>query len=123
MLYYFMMYARQTYKGPAVASEPETQAISNFFLSHPRIIAGIDFHSYSQLLLRPYGHTTKDSPHEAEHAAIGKIMSEIIEKQHGKVYTSMKSSELYAATGTANDWFYSEEVREKLGHSRMVGGV
>jgi hypothetical protein len=39
-----------TYRGPAAASEPEVQAIGRFFREEGKVIAGIDFHSFSQLV-------------------------------------------------------------------------
>ena len=66
----------ETYKGPSVASEPEVQAITKLILQNPRIIAGIDFHAYSQLILRPYGHTYDASPHEKQHKELGDVCVE-----------------------------------------------
>ncbi|XP_037692080.1 carboxypeptidase A5 isoform X2 [Choloepus didactylus] len=47
----------ETYHGPAPQSEPEVAAIVNFIRDHGNIKALISIHSYSQMLMYPYGHT------------------------------------------------------------------
>lgn len=49
-----------TYGGPEPESEKETKAVTDFIRSHLKSIkAYITFHSYSQMLLFPYGYTSK----------------------------------------------------------------
>lgn len=51
------------YRGPAAESEKETKAVTNFIRRHKNSIkAYITFHSYSQVLLFPYGYTSKLPP-------------------------------------------------------------
>jgi carboxypeptidase A1 len=95
-----------TYHGTAPFSEPESRVISSYFLSLGKIDAAIDFHSYSQLILRPYGYTRVNAPDEANLKALGDGMRDAILPVHGKAYTSQKSIDLYVTTGTASDWFY-----------------
>ena len=106
----------EVYKGPSPASEPEVQAVTKYFLHFPDIIAGIDFHSYSQLVLRPMGNTRRRARHEEQLKAAGDEISEVIRGVHGKRYKSISSVDLYPTTGTALDWFYDEEVASKFGH-------
>ena len=40
------------YMGPSPGSEPEVKALMTAFKSLPNMIGAIDFHSYSQLVLR-----------------------------------------------------------------------
>lgn len=50
----------ETYQGPSAFSEPCTKALSNYISTIGKeLVAYIDFHSYSQLLLLPYGYTSK----------------------------------------------------------------
>lgn len=51
-----------TYCGTAAFSEPESKAVSSYSLSVGPIVGAIDYHSYSQLILRPYGWTTDLPP-------------------------------------------------------------
>ncbi|HNT28110.1 MAG TPA: M14 family metallopeptidase [bacterium] len=66
----------------------------------------LDLHSYSQLILYPYGNTYEVSPREKELAAIADRMSAIIEGETGTYYEPGKSSSLYIATGGSSDWFH-----------------
>ena len=98
------------YCGTSPFSEPETDAVRNLldpkngFMDDP---AGfIDFHSYSQLILYPYGNTEEHSPREKELAAIAERMSDLIMAETGVAYEPIKSSELYVATGASADWFH-----------------
>ena len=52
----------EDYGGPSPASEPETQNIMNYWKSNGPIVGAIDWHSYGQLILRPWG---KSSPSSA----------------------------------------------------------
>ena len=58
------------------------------------------------------GWTSEDAPDEGRLKAIGDGMSLIIQQVHGKVYTSQKAIQLYRTSGTARDWFYSEDANE-----------
>ena len=105
----------ETFKGPSAASEPEVQAVTNYFLQQKNVVAGIDFHTFSQLVLRPWGHSNENPPHFEQLKRVGDGIRDYIYSVHGKSYTSQPSIGLYPTTGTANDWFYSDEVLEKVG--------
>ena len=68
------------YGGPEALSELETQHIVNYFRENAPILGSIDFHSYGQLLLRPYGHTNATSPDEEFHKTLGAEMKDIIKE-------------------------------------------
>lgn len=102
----------ETYMGKAAASEIETQVTQNYFMSIPPVIGAIDWHSYSQLVLRPYGWTSADAPDEKRMKEIGDAISANILQVHGMRYTSQKSIQLYVTSGTANDWFYGKQATD-----------
>lgn len=56
------------------------------------------------------GWTSANSPDEAQLKELGDNMAVDIEKVHGEKYTSQKSIQLYLTTGTASDWFYSDDA-------------
>lgn len=56
----------ETYHGKFANSESEVKSIVDFVKSHGNIKAFISIHSYSQLLLYPYGYTTDPTPDQAE---------------------------------------------------------
>lgn len=100
----------ETYHGPSAASEPEVQALQKFFSEQKRIVGAVDFHCYSQLVLRPQGWTTQLAPHEKEHKFVGDRIASIIKNVHGKKYISEPSVALYKTTGAASDWFYGDQA-------------
>uniref|UniRef100_A0A8C5NT49 Carboxypeptidase A1 n=1 Tax=Junco hyemalis TaxID=40217 RepID=A0A8C5NT49_JUNHY len=56
----------ETYHGPYPNSEPEVKSIVDFVKSHGNIKAFVSIHSYSQLLLYPYGYTETPAADEQE---------------------------------------------------------
>ncbi|KNC97768.1 uncharacterized protein SPPG_06768 [Spizellomyces punctatus DAOM BR117] len=94
----------ETYNGPSAFSEPETKALSKFILSLPNRIAGIDWHSYGQYILRPWGWTTTKSKNEALYKALGDGVRDAIATFNGNRYSSITGAELYPASGATDDW-------------------
>ncbi|MBO3747914.1 zinc carboxypeptidase [Streptosporangiaceae bacterium NEAU-GS5] len=101
----------ETYRGPSAESAPEVHAASDFVRS--RVVGGvqqiktnIDFHTYSELVLWPYGYTTADTAagltqddHDAL-AALGQNMA----STNG--YTPEQASDLYITDGSIDDWLW-----------------
>jgi len=100
-----------TYRGPSAFSAPETSRVRDFVSS--RVIGGkqqvtvnIDFHTYSQLVLWPYGYTYADTAtglnadQRSALATLGRNMA----ATNG--YTPEQASDLYIADGTINDWMW-----------------
>lgn len=55
------------YQGHVPESERETKAVTDFIRSHLKSLkAYITFHSYSQMLLFPYGYTTELPPNHED---------------------------------------------------------
>jgi hypothetical protein len=46
--------------GPYPTSEPEVRAVVDFFIAHPNIGGGTSIHTFSGVLLRPFGHAPDD---------------------------------------------------------------
>ena len=98
----------ETYRGPSAFSEPEIQAMKNMIDSY-HFVTGITYHSYSELVLFPYGYangvTAPD--HDAlEELAIN--MAVTIPAAGGGNYTPQESWQLYPASGTTDDYSYGE---------------
>jgi carboxypeptidase T len=100
-----------TYRGPAAFSAPETAVLRDFVDS--RVIGGtqqitshIDFHTYGELVMWPYGYTSTDVPADMtqdDHdvfVAIGQAMA----ASNG--YTAQQLYDLYVTDGTITDWLY-----------------
>jgi hypothetical protein len=104
-------FSSETYRGSVPFSAPETTVVSNFVNS--RVIGGeqqitvaIDFHTYQELILWPYGYTFTDVPSDMtqdDHAVLV-AMGQAMAATNG--YTPEQASDLYITDGTINDWLY-----------------
>lgn len=108
----------QTYRGPSAGSEIEVASLQNFVLSlipdqrgpgindaAPDTTTGIfiSLHSYSELVLWPWGNTTNPAPNSTGLQAIGNKFA----TYNG--YTACQPSVcLYLTSGTSDDWSYGE---------------
>ncbi|KAK1181798.1 M14 family metallopeptidase [Streptomyces sp. NBS 14/10] len=104
----------ETYRGPKAESAPEVKVVADFARSRvvggkQQIKAAIDFHTYSELVLWPFGWTydetttgmTRDD-YDA-FAAVGKKMA----ASNG--YTPEQSSELYITDGAIDDYLWGAQ--------------
>ena len=99
-----------TYVGPRAFSEPETQAIRNL-VARELFRGDITYHSFSQLILYPWGYTLEPIPDSSDLATMTKLaerMQELIRGVHGSTYTPQQSSQLYLTAGDTTDWTYGE---------------
>jgi carboxypeptidase T len=108
----------ETYSGPTPGSEPETVAITNYILSvfpdqkgpNPTDPVNelnatgmfVDLHSYTGLVLWPWGYTYATAPNDASL----RVMS--YKFAYYNNYLPQKSTELYPTTGSTDDWTYGE---------------
>jgi carboxypeptidase T len=96
------------YCGPNGFSEPELIAVKNFLDQH-HFVAGIGYHSYSELVLYPYGYLTDAyAPDNTCLQTLAVNMANTIPAYGGGYYTPEKSSTLYPASGILDDWAYGE---------------
>uniref|UniRef100_A0A8B9TIH9 Carboxypeptidase A1 n=1 Tax=Anas platyrhynchos TaxID=8839 RepID=A0A8B9TIH9_ANAPL len=93
----------ETYHGPYANSEPEVEAIVNFVKNHGNIKAFVSIHSYSQLLLYPYGYTTTPVAKEAV-TALSSLYG--TKYTYGSIITT-----IYQASGGTIDWTYNQGIK------------
>jgi carboxypeptidase T len=105
-------FSSETYRGAFAFSAPETQVVRDFV--NTRVVGGvqqiksnIDFHTYSELVLWPYGYTTANTApgltadDEATFSTLGRSMA----ASNG--YTPEQSSDLYITDGSIDDWLWA----------------
>ncbi|MBZ9640719.1 M14 family metallopeptidase [Streptomyces sp. PSKA30] len=103
-----------TYRGSAPESAPEVKVVANFVRSRvvggtQQIKAGIDFHTYSELVLWPFGYTYSDTAtgmtadDRNAFAAVGQKMG----ASNG--YTAEQSSDLYITDGSIDDYLWGSQ--------------
>ncbi len=98
----------ETYIGPKAFSEPETQAIRDL-VGCERFRGVLTYHSYSQLILHPWGYTNQpiaDAADRTKMVNLGRRMGQLIAGVHGKTYVPQQSSQLYLTAGDTTDWTY-----------------
>ncbi|HNO79020.1 MAG TPA: M14 family zinc carboxypeptidase [Phycisphaerae bacterium] len=106
----------EDYHGPSPFSEPETQALRDLFLAHPNVRAQLDIHSYSQLILWPWGYQSQLPADQASYNTIGQTMRSLIQSVHGRTYDiGPIYTAIYPASGGSLDWTYGE--RKVLSYS------
>ncbi|XP_012140434.1 carboxypeptidase B isoform X2 [Megachile rotundata] len=99
---------RDIYAGSGPFSEPETNAIRNFFeASAANFKAYLTFHSYGQYILYPWGYDKRVPPDYADLERVGRQVAAAMKKAGGanSAYTVGNSATtLYAASGGSDDW-------------------
>ncbi|WP_441110655.1 M14 family zinc carboxypeptidase [Nonomuraea sp. ZG12] len=104
-------FSSETYRGAAAESAPEVKAAADWVRG--RVVGGvqqlkahIDWHTYSQLILWPYGYTFDDTgpgltqDDRDAHATLGQNMATTND------YTPQQASDLYITDGTIDDWLW-----------------
>ncbi|MCW5936007.1 MAG: hypothetical protein KIT11_01705 [Fimbriimonadaceae bacterium] len=95
----------ETYRGTAAFSEPETANVRDFVATLERVRGMIDFHSYSQLVLWPWGYQTSQPPtrNVLEPLAVKMVNSMNFGARYSQGQTA---TTLYIASGVAPDFMY-----------------
>ncbi|XP_040336370.1 mast cell carboxypeptidase A [Prionailurus viverrinus] len=103
----------ETYRGPEPESEKETKAVTDFIRSHLKSIkAYITFHSYSQMLLFPYGYTSKLPPNYKDLAKVAKIGTDVLSTRYETRYIyGPIASTIYPTSGSSLDWAYNLGIK------------
>ncbi|KAL9959735.1 hypothetical protein ACROYT_G033088 [Oculina patagonica] len=100
----------QIYHGRAAMSENEVQGVANFLKPQgQRLVGYLDIHSYSQILMFPWGHTKRRSKDYEELMRVGKAVVDAIRTQGGENtnYTFGQASDImYIESGTTKDYIY-----------------
>ncbi len=106
-----------TYRGPSPASEPEVQTVQNYIATifpdqredpigaaAPITATGVfmDLHSYSQLVLWPWGFTNQETGNAPAFRTLGRKFALY------NNYEPIQAIELYPTDGTTDDYAYGE---------------
>jgi len=104
----------ETYRGSAPESAKETKVVADFVRTRvvggkQQITAAIDFHTYSELVLWPFGWTNADtaSGMTADEANTFATFGRTMAATNG--YTPEQSSDLYITDGTIDDWLWGAQ--------------
>jgi carboxypeptidase T len=92
-----------TYMGLSPFSEPETIAIKDFVEARSNLKVLLSFHTFSELILYPWGHTDNPIANPRDRQVF-ETMAKTMSKWNG--YKPEQSSDLYIASGDTTDWAY-----------------
>jgi len=108
----------ETYRGPDAFSEPETQNMKQFCEEHDFKIA-LNYHSYSNLLLYPWGWTPEICEDDATFFAHASMMTQDNNFTYGPGSTT-----IYPTNGGSDDYMYGDtENKNKIfSYTPEVGG-
>ncbi|NWI10949.1 CBPA1 Carboxypeptidase, partial [Crypturellus soui] len=102
----------ETYHGPYAHSESEVSSVVDFILRHGNVKAVVSIHSYSQMLMYPYGYKTEPAPDHDELDALAAKAVQDLAAVHGTRYTYGSIIDtIYQAAGTTVDWAYDHGVK------------
>ncbi|KAM9377619.1 carboxypeptidase A1-like isoform 2-T2 [Pholidichthys leucotaenia] len=101
-----------TYAGPRAHSESEVRSIADFVTAHRNFKAFISIHSYSQLLMYPYGYTRTPVRDQAE---LGRLARNAV-RDLGSLYGTRYNygsiiNVIYQASGGSIDWAYNQGIK------------
>jgi len=129
-----------TYCGPSAFSEPETRNVKHV-LDTERVVSFVDVHSFSELVLYPWGHAPTQStdptkrftglttgtctasipasyseympPRDVQRfqTVAGRIVDDVAAVR-GRHYTPQTSRALYATTGSQGDYAYARHIAD-----------
>ena len=101
--------AEQHGAGPYPASEPEIRAVVHWLSEHPEIHSALTYHTFSGVLLRPYGDRADDTInlHDLEvFKLLGKRGTELTGYPNVSVYHDFRYHPKEVITGVFDDWAY-----------------
>lgn len=106
----------EVYRGTSPFSEPETQAIRDF-CNNRQFVLCLNYHSYSELFLSPWGYT----PDPPEDSRLLLTIGDSATQYNG--YVNEPGWMLYFTNGDADDWQYGERTtkRKTLSYTPEVG--
>ena len=103
----------ETYRGTSAFSEPETQHMRDFITAHNFDIT-LYYHSFSNLVLWPWGYAPLYTPDED----IFRQMGDSIAQHNG--YAPGPGWTLYLVNGDSDDWGYGEQTTKNKNFSFVI---
>jgi len=100
--------ARETYRGPEAFSELETQAVRDFVNNH-NIVTALNFHSYSNLCLYPWGYDYIQAPDRSLLTSLAMKMTSENNYTYGTGWEA-----IYITNGESDDWLYGSDEHNRI---------
>ncbi|XP_051031807.1 carboxypeptidase A4 [Phodopus roborovskii] len=102
----------EVYHGSHPNSEVEVKSVVDFIQNHGHFKSFIDLHSYSQLLMYPYGYTVKKAPDAEELDDVARSAAKALASYSGTKYqVGPTCTTVYPASGSSIDWAYDNGIK------------
>uniref|UniRef100_G1RQJ7 Carboxypeptidase A4 n=1 Tax=Nomascus leucogenys TaxID=61853 RepID=G1RQJ7_NOMLE len=102
----------EVYHGPHANSEVEVKSVVDFIQKHGNFKCFIDLHSYSQLLMYPYGYSVKKAPDAKELDKVARHAAKALASVSGTEYqVGPTCTTVYPASGSSIDWAYDNGIK------------
>uniref|UniRef100_A0A2K6Q439 Carboxypeptidase A4 n=1 Tax=Rhinopithecus roxellana TaxID=61622 RepID=A0A2K6Q439_RHIRO len=102
----------EVYHGPHANSEVEVKSVVDFIQKHGNFKCFIDLHSYSQLLMYPYGYSAKKAPDAKELDKVARRAAKALASVSGTEYqVGPTCATVYPASGSSIDWAYDNGIK------------
>ncbi|XP_063524528.1 carboxypeptidase A4 isoform X2 [Pongo pygmaeus] len=102
----------EVYHGPHANSEVEVKSVVDFIQKHGNFKCFIDLHSYSQLLMYPYGYSVKKAPDAEELDKVARRAAKALASVSGTEYqVGPTCTTVYPASGSSIDWAYDNGIK------------
>jgi len=97
----------ESYAGKSAADQPEVQAVQQFICETDDFLGYINFHSYSQLWMAPWGYTSAKADDYDVHNEAAKAAVDALKAVHGTSFEyGPISTTIYPASGSSADYTY-----------------
>jgi carboxypeptidase T len=98
--------ASELYRGPGPFSEPETRAVRDLFVQRD-FQALISYHSFSQVILYPWGFTAAPTDKDALFESMASSMVNRMQAVNGRIYGYGRAGDsFYLTNGDTTDWAF-----------------
>ncbi|XP_011851254.1 PREDICTED: carboxypeptidase A4 isoform X2 [Mandrillus leucophaeus] len=102
----------EVYHGPHANSEVEVKSVVDFIQKHGNFKCFVDLHSYSQLLMYPYGYSAKKAPDAKELDKVARRAAKALASVSGTEYqVGPTCTTVYPASGSSIDWAYDNGIK------------
>ncbi|XP_057589365.1 carboxypeptidase A4 isoform X3 [Hippopotamus amphibius kiboko] len=102
----------EVYHGAHANSEVEVKSVVDFIQEHGNFKCFIDLHSYSQLLMYPYGYMVRKAPDAEELDEVARHAAKALASLSGTEYrVGPTCTTVYPASGSSVDWAYDNGIK------------
>lgn len=102
-------WSSESYRGPEPFSEPETQAFRDF-VNARGFSCAVNFHSYSSVLINPWGYVNAQTPDSLLYVRLGRELT----AENRYVYGTAVGTLGYLVNGELTDWEYGDSAHSRI---------